>query len=90
MFFHFETRKISLICKISAFFEDVSFLNPRSHLKHLNFFVQIKEKYQATVFFKFMRYGYETFQNVKPALLNQIAKTSNLELSSKPPLGNLF
>ena len=33
MFFHFVTRKISLICKISAFFEDLSFLKPRNHLK---------------------------------------------------------
>ena len=33
MFFHYATRKISLICKISTFFEDLGFLNPRSHLK---------------------------------------------------------
>ena len=32
MFFHYETCKISTICKMSTFFEDLSFLNPRSHL----------------------------------------------------------
>ena len=32
MFSHYATRKISLICKISTFSEDLSFLNPRSHL----------------------------------------------------------
>ena len=32
MLFHYATHKISLICKISTFFEDLSFLNPRSHL----------------------------------------------------------
>ena len=33
MFFYYATRKISPICKISTFFEDLGFLNPRSHLK---------------------------------------------------------
>ena len=33
MFSHYATRKISPICKIQFFFEDFSFLNPRSHLK---------------------------------------------------------
>ena len=33
MFSHYDTRKISPICKISTFSEDLSFLNPRSHLK---------------------------------------------------------
>ena len=33
MFFHYATRKISLISNISTFFEDLSILNPRSHLK---------------------------------------------------------
>ena len=28
-----------------------------------------------------IKYGYETFQNVKPVPLNQIAKTSSLELN---------
>ena len=32
MFSHYATRKISPICKISTFSEDLSFLNPRSHL----------------------------------------------------------
>ena len=31
--FHYATRKISSICKISTFFEDLTILNPRSHLK---------------------------------------------------------
>ena len=31
MFFHFATRKIGLIGKVSAFFENLSFLNPGSH-----------------------------------------------------------
>ena len=35
MFSHYATRKISPTCKISTFFEDLSFLNPRSHLKIL-------------------------------------------------------
>ena len=29
MFFHYATRKITPICKILTFFEDLSFLNPR-------------------------------------------------------------
>ena len=33
MFSHYATRKRSTICKISTFSEDLSFLNPRSHLK---------------------------------------------------------
>ena len=33
------------------------------------------------MFFKVIQYGYETLQNVKPALLNHIIKTSNLELN---------
>ena len=33
MFSHYATRKISPICKISTFSEDLNFLNPRSHLK---------------------------------------------------------
>ena len=33
MFSHYATCKISPTCKISSFFEDLSFLNPRSHLK---------------------------------------------------------
>ena len=33
MFFHYATHKISLICKISTFSEDLNFLNPSSHLK---------------------------------------------------------
>ena len=33
MFIHYETRIISPICKMSTFFEDLSFLSPRSHLK---------------------------------------------------------
>ena len=33
MFSHYATRKISPICKIATFYEDSSFLNPRSHLK---------------------------------------------------------
>ena len=36
----------------------------------------VKQNYQATVCFKLIQYGYETFQNAKPALLNHIAKTS--------------
>ena len=32
MFFHYAARKISPISKISNFFEDLSFLNPRSDL----------------------------------------------------------
>ena len=35
MFSHYATRKISLIGKISIFFENLSFLNPRSHLKDI-------------------------------------------------------
>ena len=34
MFFHNATWKTTT-CKISTFFEDLSFLNPRSHLKEL-------------------------------------------------------
>ena len=33
MFFHDATRKTRTTCKISTFFEDLSFLNPRSHLE---------------------------------------------------------
>ena len=33
------------------------------------------------MFLKVIQYGYETLQNVKPALLNHIIKTSNLELN---------
>ena len=32
MFFHYASRRISAIFKISTFFEDLSSLNPRSHL----------------------------------------------------------
>ena len=32
MFSHYATRKISPICKIATFSEDLSFLNLRSHL----------------------------------------------------------
>ena len=32
MFSHYATRKISPICKISTFSDDLSFLNPRIHL----------------------------------------------------------
>ena len=32
MSFHYATRKIGPICKISTCFEDLSFLNPRSNL----------------------------------------------------------
>ena len=35
MFSHYATRKISPIFKISTFSEDLSFLNPRSHLKKI-------------------------------------------------------
>ena len=35
IFSYDATCKISLICKILTFFEDLSFLNPRSHLKVL-------------------------------------------------------
>ena len=38
MFSHYATRKISPICKISAFSEDLSFLNPRSHLNNYSGF----------------------------------------------------
>ena len=38
MFLHSETRKISPICKISTFFEDLSILNPRNHLIIRRFF----------------------------------------------------
>ena len=31
MFFHYATRKISTICKILTFSEDLSFFNPKSH-----------------------------------------------------------
>ena len=34
MFFHYATRQISLICKISTFSEVFSFLKPKSHFKH--------------------------------------------------------
>ena len=37
MFSHYATRKTSPICKISTFSEDLSFLNPRSHLKKQKF-----------------------------------------------------
>ena len=40
-----------------------------------------KQNYQATVFFTVIQNDYETFQNVKPALLNHVVKTSNLELN---------
>ena len=33
------------------------------------------------MFFKTIQYDYKNFQNVKPALLNHIAKASNLELN---------
>ena len=36
MFTHYATRKISPIFKISTFSEDLSFLNPRSHLKEIS------------------------------------------------------
>ena len=39
-----------------------------------------KKNYQATVIFKIAQYGFEIFQNVKSALLNHLAITSNLEL----------
>ena len=32
MFSDYATRKINPICKIATFSEDLSFLNPRSHL----------------------------------------------------------
>ena len=35
MFSHHATRKLSPICKILTYSEDLSFLNPRSHLKSL-------------------------------------------------------
>ena len=31
--------------------------------------------------FRLIQYGYETFQNAKPALSNHMAKTSNLDLT---------
>ena len=45
-----------------------------------------------------MQYGYETFQNVKPALKNHIAKNiylgakviTNIQQDYKPALSNLF
>ena len=36
MFSHYAIRKISPICKISTFSEDLSFLNPRSHLTSIS------------------------------------------------------
>ena len=36
MFSHYVIRKISPICKISTFSEELSFLNPRRHLKQLS------------------------------------------------------
>ena len=33
MFFHYAARKTSPSCKTSNFFEDLSFLNPKSYLK---------------------------------------------------------
>ena len=36
MFFHDATRKTRTNCKISTYFEDLNFLNPRNHLKEKN------------------------------------------------------
>ena len=43
MFFHYATRKISPICKISTFSEYLSFLNPNSRFK-TNFAVKPAER----------------------------------------------
>ena len=37
MFFHYETRKISPLCKTSTFFEDLSILKDKEYLTSLNF-----------------------------------------------------
>ena len=37
--FHEGTRKTRTTCKISTSFEDLTFLNPRSHLKKFSFFL---------------------------------------------------
>ena len=36
-----------------------------------------QQNYLAIVFFKDIQYGYETFQNIKPALQNHITKHIN-------------
>ena len=50
MFSHYATRKISPIGKISTFFEGLSFLNPRNHLKirkiEISFLTQTHQKLQ--------------------------------------------
>ena len=40
----------------------------------------VKQRYLAIVFLKDIQCDYGTFENVKPALQNRVAKTFNLEL----------
>ena len=40
----------------------------------------VKQRYLAIVFLKEIQCDYGTFENVKPALQNRVAKTFNLEL----------
>ena len=49
MFFHYATCIISPICKISTFSEDLSFLNPRSHLNQ-NTFIKLREYFHLMKF----------------------------------------
>ena len=49
MFFHDATcKQTRAACKILTFFEDLNFLNPRSHLKHL--------KLVSAIFYQFFIY----------------------------------
>ena len=43
---------------------------------------EFKKNFQATGFFKVIQYGYETFQNVKPVLLNHITKVSEAKFTT--------
>ena len=48
MFFHDATRKTRTNCKNLTFFEDLSIINPRSHLKKKNYVSKILS---GTIFF---------------------------------------
>ena len=75
MFSNYATRKISPICKISTFFEDLSFLNPRNHLNLNDGFYRPYQNPHNIIQYLHAK------SNHPPNIINQIPKANKKRLS---------
>ena len=86
MFSHYATRKISLICKISTFSEDLSFLNLGSHLKVSEYpFKQNKNMLKNMIVLLYTNFYNISLNVIRPTFSN----IYNLPFLRSPNIGKI-